>query len=183
MAAYETSRAAPFGAISIYRFVQSLGEVSTRFSVWNDARVTRKALSKLTDRELDDIGLCRGGGVIVGSVDDGDASMLQMGADPVAALVVAETGDEEDRMVETREPDRDIRGGAADMLDSTFTVPGDDVDEGFTDDEKLRIHPFRAPSPGHESLTPDSIAAPAQRARRGTPGGRDRLGAAGAGRR
>ena len=88
-----------------------------------------------------------------------------MGADPVAALVVAETGDEEDRMVETREPDRDIRGGAADMLDGTLTVPGDDVDEGFTDDEKLRIHPFRAPSPGHESLTPDSIAAPAQRAR------------------
>ena len=70
--------------------------------------------------------------------------MLQMGADPVAALVVAETGDEEDRMVETREPDRDIRGGAADMLDGTFTVPGDDVDEGFTDHEKLRIHPFRA---------------------------------------
>ncbi|MCO6385081.1 DUF1127 domain-containing protein [Oceanicola sp. 502str15] len=27
---------------------------------WNDRRVTRKALSKLTDRELDDIGLCRG---------------------------------------------------------------------------------------------------------------------------
>jgi len=27
---------------------------------WNDARVTRNALSKLTDRELDDIGLCRG---------------------------------------------------------------------------------------------------------------------------
>jgi uncharacterized protein YjiS (DUF1127 family) len=27
---------------------------------WNDARITRKALSKLSDRELDDIGLCRG---------------------------------------------------------------------------------------------------------------------------
>jgi uncharacterized protein YjiS (DUF1127 family) len=27
---------------------------------WNDARVTRNALSKLSDRELDDIGLCRG---------------------------------------------------------------------------------------------------------------------------
>jgi uncharacterized protein YjiS (DUF1127 family) len=27
---------------------------------WNDARVTRKALSSLSDRELDDIGLCRG---------------------------------------------------------------------------------------------------------------------------
>jgi uncharacterized protein YjiS (DUF1127 family) len=27
---------------------------------WNDVRVTRKALSTLSDRELDDIGLCRG---------------------------------------------------------------------------------------------------------------------------
>ncbi len=27
---------------------------------WNDARITRNALSTLTDRELDDIGLCRG---------------------------------------------------------------------------------------------------------------------------
>lgn len=30
------------------------------FVDWNDARVTRKSLEKLTDRELDDIGLCRG---------------------------------------------------------------------------------------------------------------------------
>lgn len=66
MAAYETSRAAPFGAISIFRFVQSLGEVSARFAAWNDARVTRKALSKLTDRELDDIGLCRGDIELIG---------------------------------------------------------------------------------------------------------------------
>lgn len=29
-------------------------------AAWNDARATRKALSKLTDRELEDIGLCRG---------------------------------------------------------------------------------------------------------------------------
>jgi len=27
---------------------------------WNDARETRNALSGLSDRELDDIGLCRG---------------------------------------------------------------------------------------------------------------------------
>ncbi len=27
---------------------------------WNDARVTRNVLSSLTDRELEDIGLCRG---------------------------------------------------------------------------------------------------------------------------
>ena len=29
-------------------------------SAWNDARMTRNALNRLTDRELDDIGLCRG---------------------------------------------------------------------------------------------------------------------------
>ena len=29
-------------------------------SEWNDARVTRNALNRLTDRELDDIGLVRG---------------------------------------------------------------------------------------------------------------------------
>lgn len=29
-------------------------------TAWNDARMTRQALAQLTDRELDDIGLCRG---------------------------------------------------------------------------------------------------------------------------
>ena len=29
-------------------------------TAWNDNRVTRKALASLSDRELDDIGLCRG---------------------------------------------------------------------------------------------------------------------------
>jgi uncharacterized protein YjiS (DUF1127 family) len=29
-------------------------------AAWNDNRVTRNALSRLTDRELEDIGLCRG---------------------------------------------------------------------------------------------------------------------------
>ena len=29
-------------------------------SAWNDARMTRNALNRLTDRELDDICLCRG---------------------------------------------------------------------------------------------------------------------------
>lgn len=29
-------------------------------AAWNDARVTRKGLSALTDRELDDLGLVRG---------------------------------------------------------------------------------------------------------------------------
>ncbi len=60
MAAYETSRPAPFGAISIFRAIQGVGSAFDTLAAWNDARVTRKALSKLSDRELDDIGLCRG---------------------------------------------------------------------------------------------------------------------------
>jgi len=60
MAAFETTRPAPFGAISIFRFVQFVSDTYLSLSNWNDARVTRKALGNLTDRELDDIGLCRG---------------------------------------------------------------------------------------------------------------------------
>jgi uncharacterized protein YjiS (DUF1127 family) len=41
-----------------------IGQVSTRlagkFSVWKDARATRKALLQLSDRELADIGINRG---------------------------------------------------------------------------------------------------------------------------
>jgi uncharacterized protein YjiS (DUF1127 family) len=60
MAAYETTRTAPFGAISTYRFIQFFSTLATAVAGWNDARITRKALDKLSDRELDDIGLCRG---------------------------------------------------------------------------------------------------------------------------
>lgn len=60
MAAYESPRAAPFGAISIFRAVQFFGTGFAAFAAWNDARVTRNSLTKLSDRELDDIGLCRG---------------------------------------------------------------------------------------------------------------------------
>lgn len=37
-------------------FARTLGA----FQDWNNARIARKALSQLTDRELEDIGLCRG---------------------------------------------------------------------------------------------------------------------------
>ena len=60
MAATNTTRTAPLGAITTYRFIQF---VSTGLNVvgnWNDRRITRNALGKLSDRELDDIGLCRG---------------------------------------------------------------------------------------------------------------------------
>ena len=60
MAAYETSRAAPLSAIATYRAVNAVSVAFNALSTWNDARVTRKALSKLSNRELDDIGLCRG---------------------------------------------------------------------------------------------------------------------------
>lgn len=59
MASYETSRAAPFGAISIFRAVQSVSETHANFTAWNNGRKTRKALNALSNRELDDIGLCR----------------------------------------------------------------------------------------------------------------------------
>ena len=60
MAAFDTARtshgkpAVP-GRMS-FGFPGMLGALAA----WNDARVTRKALSRLTDRELEDIGLTRG---------------------------------------------------------------------------------------------------------------------------
>jgi len=60
MASIETSlRAAPFGAISIFRATQTLAEPIAAFMAWNNARKTRNALYALSNRELDDIGLCR----------------------------------------------------------------------------------------------------------------------------
>jgi uncharacterized protein YjiS (DUF1127 family) len=60
MAAVETTRPAPFGAITTYRAISGFSVALGAVKAWNDARVTRNALAKLTDRELDDIGLCRG---------------------------------------------------------------------------------------------------------------------------
>ncbi|MDG3042018.1 DUF1127 domain-containing protein [Roseicyclus marinus] len=37
-----------------------LADLVGRIAAWNDARITRKSLSALTDRELDDLGLVRG---------------------------------------------------------------------------------------------------------------------------
>ena len=60
MAAVETTRPAPFGAITTYRAINSVSRALRAVSAWNDARATRNSLSKLSDRQLDDIGLCRG---------------------------------------------------------------------------------------------------------------------------
>ena len=66
MATYETSRTAPLGAITVFRMVQFVSAAASSFQAWNSGRVTRKALSKLSARELDDIGLCRGDIELIG---------------------------------------------------------------------------------------------------------------------
>ena len=37
-----------------------LASILSFLTSWNDSRVTRNSLSRLSDYELDDIGLCRG---------------------------------------------------------------------------------------------------------------------------
>ncbi|MCJ8333586.1 MAG: DUF1127 domain-containing protein [Epibacterium sp.] len=60
MAAIETSRPA-FGAPGLTgRIGVLLAQAEAALSAWSDTRATRKALSGLTDRELNDIGLSRG---------------------------------------------------------------------------------------------------------------------------
>jgi len=60
MAMFDTTRTT-YGVASFANRTSAF--VSSVFSAivdWNDARVTRKALAGLTDRELEDIGLIRG---------------------------------------------------------------------------------------------------------------------------
>ena len=60
MAAITSSRStAPLGAITTYRAVNGLSNIFNAIKVWNEVRLTRKALAALSDRQLDDIGLCR----------------------------------------------------------------------------------------------------------------------------
>ena len=55
MSAFETTRTnTGFSPLNLVNSI--VGSIAS----WNDARVTRNALAKLSDRELDDIGLCRG---------------------------------------------------------------------------------------------------------------------------
>lgn len=59
MASIQTSRTAPFGAVTTFRAVAMVETVANAISAWNTKRRTIRALQSLTDRELDDIGLCR----------------------------------------------------------------------------------------------------------------------------
>ncbi|MDJ0626821.1 MAG: DUF1127 domain-containing protein [Rhodobacter sp.] len=60
MASFDTTRPMAdghlFGVRPSNLFARAFGAIAA----WNDARVTRNALSKLSDHELDDLGLNRG---------------------------------------------------------------------------------------------------------------------------
>ncbi|AZV77173.1 DUF1127 domain-containing protein [Parasedimentitalea marina] len=60
MAAFDTTRTT-YGATGLTgRIGAIIAATAAGISQWNDARVTRNSLSTLSDRELSDIGLCRG---------------------------------------------------------------------------------------------------------------------------
>lgn len=60
MAVIETTRSHVDGRLFGGRFAKLIVTGIAAIATWNDGRATRKALSKLTDRELNDIGLVRG---------------------------------------------------------------------------------------------------------------------------
>lgn len=60
MAAIETSRTALARSAVADRSGTFISRLIGAFRAWNDARLTRKTLYALSDRELDDIGLARG---------------------------------------------------------------------------------------------------------------------------
>jgi len=60
MAAFDTTRTNYETAALAGRFGAGIVAIIGKFAAWNDARATRNALARLTDRELDDIGLSRG---------------------------------------------------------------------------------------------------------------------------
>ncbi len=60
MAALDTTRATTGSFGLAGRISAFIASAVTAVVEWNDARVTRNVLNRLTNRELEDIGLCRG---------------------------------------------------------------------------------------------------------------------------
>lgn len=60
MALIQTTRPAPFGAITVYNLVARTEAAWAKLVAWNTQRKTRNMLASLSDRELADIGLHRG---------------------------------------------------------------------------------------------------------------------------
>lgn len=60
MAVFDTTRTS-YGSHGLTRrFGARFASILASVAAWNDARVTRRALASLSDRELEDIGLVRG---------------------------------------------------------------------------------------------------------------------------
>lgn len=58
--AYATANThAPLGAVATLRVVDSILNVKNSVVAWNEARVTRKILKRLSDEQLLDIGITR----------------------------------------------------------------------------------------------------------------------------
>ncbi len=60
MAAFDTTRTAYGSTSAVSRIFNFFGAFFAAVEAWQDSRATRKALSDLTDLELQDIGLIRG---------------------------------------------------------------------------------------------------------------------------
>lgn len=60
MASYDTTRPTADGHLSGTRLFKIFTGFAGTLAAWNDARVTRNALSRLSEHELDDLGLTRG---------------------------------------------------------------------------------------------------------------------------
>ncbi|MBY6140934.1 DUF1127 domain-containing protein [Leisingera daeponensis] len=60
MAAFDTTRTTYGSTGLVGRLGALLATAAGAFAAWNDARATRNALNGLSDRELADIGMCRG---------------------------------------------------------------------------------------------------------------------------
>lgn len=59
MAHVAVNSQAPRGAVAVLRVVNAFNSVIASVVEWNEARLTRKELSKLSDTQLEDIGLTR----------------------------------------------------------------------------------------------------------------------------
>lgn len=59
MAHISETHAVPFGALTVHRIVTAVANVAATFHRWNQTRLTVAELRRLTDRQLDDIGLTR----------------------------------------------------------------------------------------------------------------------------
>lgn len=60
MAHIATTPDLPLGAVTVHRAVAFVSNVSARIREWNERRRTVVVLSRLSDAQLDDIGLTRG---------------------------------------------------------------------------------------------------------------------------